>query len=79
MTFGIAVIFWRESSAPFIRASEESSDSNYAGFYLAIALDFVKAIAIGFSASRRIPIGVYLHGVFLIVTAVLLFIGWSLE
>lgn len=78
-TFLLAMFFWREASAPFIRESDESSDADYAGLYLAIIVDFFKALAIGGSYGRKVPVGVYLHGFFLIATVALLIVAWSLE
>jgi hypothetical protein len=79
VTFIIAVGLWRDVSAPFIRDNNESSDFNYAGMYLAIIIDFFKAIVIGVSYKKKIPIGVYFHGIFLVATTILVILGRSLE
>lgn len=78
-TFLLAVFFWRDVSAPFIREGDESSDADYAGLYLSIFVDFFKAIVIGKSYDRKIPFGVFLHGFFLVATVVSLIVAWSLE
>jgi hypothetical protein len=79
VTFLLAAFFWRDATAPFIRQGDESSDADYAGVYLSIFVDFFKAIVIGKSYGRKIPLGVFLHGFFLLATVVALVVAWSLE
>jgi hypothetical protein len=42
-------------------------------------VDFFKSIAIGGSYGRKVPVGVYLHGFFLVATVAFLIVAWSVE
>jgi hypothetical protein len=75
----LVILFWRSVTAPFIRQGGEESEFFYPAMILQSVTDFFYALIIGLSYKRQIPIGVYFHGMLLLVTGTFLVKAWSLE
>jgi hypothetical protein len=67
-----AIGAWNTSTVPFIRKNGEDVEAGYMGWLIDIFTHFFFALVIGFSYKRRIPAGVYVHGLGLVVTIVFL-------
>jgi len=72
VSFLSAIVFWREATAKFLRRNGEVSEFRYKDFLLLIVWDFLRAIAVRGSNKTKLPIGVYLHGLFLTMSIALL-------
>lgn len=75
----LVIVCWRIVTTPYIREGNEESEFFYPAMILQSITDFFFALIIGFSYKRRIPIGVYFHGILLLVTGLFLIKGWTLE
>lgn len=63
----LAVGAWISTAAPFIRDNREDAGPQYMGWLIGIFYHFFFALWIGFSYKKKIPLGVYGHGVFLVM------------
>lgn len=77
VTVVLAIGFWRGFTAPFLRKSGRTVHFDSAIEPLGLVLDFVKAVFVRSGAESKVPVGVYFHGVFLVLTAVFLIVAWS--
>ena len=66
VAFLLAAGAWLAVTAPFIRSNREEADPQYAGFLIEVFSHLFFAIAISISREKKLPIGVYAHGVLLI-------------
>lgn len=73
----LAIVFWRSFTAPFLRKKGRTVHFDSAIEPLGLVLDFLKAIFARSGGESKMPIGVYFHGVFLVLTAIFLIIAWS--
>ena len=72
LTFVLAIGFWYGSTKPFLEEDDRDPSFDAAIEPLGLVLDFFKALSVGIAQKRRLPIGIYLHGLFVILTAVIL-------
>ncbi len=75
----IAVGAWIGSTVPFIRENGEHADAQYMGWVIGIFAHLYFALAIAFSYKRRLPIGVYAHGLALFATGAFLILAKSVD
>lgn len=73
----VAALFWKGSTAPFLRENGRSVHFDSAFEPLGLVLDFLKAVFAGSGGDKTVPAGVYLHGLFLVLTTVFLVAAWS--
>lgn len=72
VTFIASIAFWFEYTKPFIETEGSDPSFDLAINPLALILDFIHAILIGVEQKRRIPFGVYMHGLLILLTAIVL-------
>jgi len=77
ITFILAIVFWKEFTAPFLTKNGQSVHFDLAIEPLGLVLDFLKAIVARSGGTLKVPVGVYFHGVFLILTVIFLVAAWS--
>ena len=73
--FGLTLFFWRDTTAKFLRRHGMNADFVIPTFILSITGDFVKAAIASRKTKSRLPIGVYLHGLFWLATLATIFVA----
>ena len=72
----IAIAAWNTSTVPFIRKGEENAEASYMGWMIGIFSHLLYALAIALSYKRKIPAGVYAHGLAPVATVTFLVLAY---
>ena len=75
----IAIGTWNTSTVPFIRESGDDARAEYMGWLIGIFSHFFYALVIAFAEKRRIPAGVYAHGLALAATVTFLVLAYRAD
>lgn len=76
VSFSAAFALWRQVTAEFLKQNGETSEIGYPTFVLEIVWDFWRALAIRLGEEKKLPIGVYMHGILIIFAYGMLIIAF---
>jgi len=69
----LAIALWKLVSKPFIKKIGEPTNLHIGNLLVGVFKDFIRALIFGFSCDKKIPIGVWFHGLF-IISSIIFFI-----